>query len=305
MQTVYAIMQNTDWDIFRFVIAVVDSGSAVAAAEALGVNGSTVLRRISKFENDRGIRLFDRLQTGYTPTPECEAIIKTAREIQESIAVIDLGIAGQDLRLEGQLTVTTTDTFLEAVLADIILEFNKENPHINVDVTVTNERLSLANRDADIAIRASKTPPEHLVGQRVSAVSFAVYGSVTSLGSLPAEPTIDELKELHWIGPGESIAGSPVKDWMDRNIPAKSVRVTADTFPGMRACAQNGGIAVLPCCIGDRDKNLRRLLPAIQEMETSLWVLTHPDIRKSAKISAFTKHVSKGLREKHYLLACE
>ena len=296
-------MQNTDWDIFRYVIAVADAGSAVAAAKRLGVNGSTVLRRISKFEDERGIRLFDRLQTGYTPTLECEGIIKTAREIQESIAIVDLGITGQDLRLEGQLSVTTTDTFMESVLSDIIVEFSIKNPLIDINVTVTNERLSLTRRDVDVAIRASNHPPEHLIGQRISAVSFAVYGATTTTNHLPSNPSIGELTALPWIGTGPSISGSPVANWMETHIPFSSIRATVDTFPGMRSCIQKGGIGVLPCCIGDQSAGIKRILPAIKQIETSLWVLVHPEVRRSAKISAFSRYASMRLREKSNLLA--
>ena len=107
-------MQNMDWDIFRLVVAVADGGSAVAAAERLGVNASTVLRRISRFENDNGVRLFERRQTGYTPTAECEAVIRTAREIEASVAGIGRELLGRDLRLEGRLAVTTTDSLLNS-----------------------------------------------------------------------------------------------------------------------------------------------------------------------------------------------
>lgn len=296
-------MQNADWDIFRYVIAVADCGSAVAAAKRLGVNGSTVLRRISKYENERGIRLFDRLQTGYTPTLECEAIIKTAREIGDSIAQVELGIVGQDLRLEGQLSVTTTDTFLETVVAQIINDFSREHPQIEISITVTNERLNLAQRDADVAIRASMKPPEHLLGQRVSAVSFAVYGALSTVAKLPSNPKLKTLKELAWVGTGASNSSSPVTAWMEENIPRSSVKITADTFPAMRSCIEKGGAGVLPCCIGDQSDGLQRLHPPLPELETSMWVLVHPDVRRSAKVAAFSKHVSKGLREKSMLLS--
>jgi len=296
-------MQNEDWDIFRYIIAVAESGSAIAAARKLGVNGSTVLRRISRFEEDRGIRLFDRLQSGYTPTLQCEALLKTAREVQESIAVINRDIAGQDVRFEGRLTVTTTDTFLEDILPDIFLEFSRKNPLIQLDVTVTNERLSLTRRDADVAIRVSRTPPEHLVGQRVSAVSLAVYGAVSLAAELPPEPTLDDLKACPWIGTGQSMAGSPVAAWLESNIPATSIKVTADTFPSIRSCIQNGAVGVLPCFLGDSNGKLQKLLPAFREMETALWVLVHPDVRRSAKVSAFTRHVCKRLRDKSHLIA--
>lgn len=284
------------------MVAIADSGSAIAAAKKLGVNGSTVLRRISKFENERGVLLFDRRQSGFTPTPQCEVILKTARQIQDSIAVIDLGIAGQDVRFEGLLTVTTTDTLLETVLADILLEFNEANPGITIEVTVTNERLSLTRRDADVAIRASRKPPEHLFGQCVSSVAFAVYGSASIAANLPAMATVDDLQKCQWVGTGESNSGSPVSGWMERNIPTDVVKIKADTFPGMQACIEQGGVGVLPCCLGDNNNTLHRILSPIDEMETSLWVLVHPDLRRSAKISAFTKHVSKRLRAKTGML---
>jgi DNA-binding transcriptional LysR family regulator len=296
-------MQNEDWDIFRYIIAVAESGSAIAAARKLGVNGSTVLRRISRFEEDRGVRLFDRLQTGYTPTLQCEALLRTAREIQESVAIIDRDIAGQDVRFEGPLTVTTTDTFLEDILPDILMEFSSANPLIRLEVTVTNQRLSLTSRDADVAIRVSRKPPEHLVGQCVSAVSLAIYGAASLAAELPPEPTLEDLKPCPWIGTGESMSGSPVAAWMERNIPATSIRLTADTFPSIRSCIQNGAVGVLPCFLGDSNGKLKQLRPPIRDMETALWVLVHPDVRRSAKVSAFTRHVARRLREKSHRIA--
>lgn len=292
-------MQNEDWDIFRYVIAVAESGSAVAAARKLGVNGTTVLRRISRFEADRGVRLFDRLQTGYTPTPQCEALLRTAREIQESVAIIDRDIAGQDVRFEGPLTVTTTDTFLEDILPDILMEFSSANPLIRLEVTVTNQRLSLTSRDADVAIRVSRKPPEHLVGQCVSAVSLAIYGAASLAAELAPEPTLEDLKTCPWIGTGESMSGSPVAAWMENHIPAPSI----NTFPSIRSCIQNGAVGVLPCFLGDSNSKLTQLRPPIRDMETALWVLVHPDVRRSAKVSAFTRHVAKRLREKSHRIA--
>ncbi len=291
-------MQSTDWDIFRYLIAVADGGSAVAAAERLGVNGSTVLRRISKFEEERGIRLFDRLSTGYAPTAECEVIIKTARSIQEQIFEIDRNITGRDLRLEGRLTVTTTDTFMEVILADIFSEFCAANPAITLDVAVTTSRLNLGAQDADIAIRASRNPPEHLVGQRVSALAFAIYGPASMAQLYNQAATPEQLKAHSWIGMGEAIASAPPKEWMDKNVPKHAVKMTADSFPALRRCiAAGAGISVLPICLGEKDDRLIRLSDTLGELETSVWVLAHPDVRTSAKIRALTQYVSKRMRE--------
>jgi len=290
-------MQNIDWDIFRVVMAVADSGSAVAAAEKLGVNPSTVLRRISKFEADNSVRLFERRQTGYAPTVECAAIVEAARQIENRVAEISRDIFGRDLRLEGKLTVTTTDTFLHTLLGSCIAEFSALHPRIQIEITVTNTRLNLTRHDADVAIRASRQPPDTLIGQRVSAVGFAVYALPSLAAALPAGRRLADCRSLPWVGIGETLAGSPIGAWLDKNVPESSIVMTADTFSAIRDCAvAGGGLAVLPCCLGDRVAALERITPPVAEMETSLWVLTHADLRGAARVKAFTDFVVRALR---------
>lgn len=296
-------MQSMDWDIFRFVVAVVDSGSAVAAAKTLGVDGTTVIRRITKFEEDRGIQLFERLPSGYSPTLECEAIVKLARDLQEGISEIDRRITGHDLSLEGTISVTTTDSFLDAVLADIISEFCQIHPQICIDTMVTTSRLNLSRQDAQVAVRASINPPENLVCQRVSSVAFAIYAGDRFVADLPENPAMELLLDRPWIGLGETLSRSPAARWLGTKIPGNSINTTVDTFVAVRSLARSGvGLAVLPCCLGDAEPGLTRLSSTIADMETTLWVLTHPNVRKAAKVRAFTAFVGRQLRSKRRLL---
>lgn len=297
MQTCSAIMQGIDWDIFRYVIAVADNGSAVAAAKQLGVDGTTVIRHITRFENERGVQLFERLPSGYSPTVECEAIIKVARDLQEGVSEIDRRITGHDLRLEGAISVTTTDSFLEAVVADIISEFCALNPLIQIETMVTTNRLSLSRQDAHVAIRAIREPQDHLVGQRIADVAFAVYGAPKLVQKMAGKNDEQALYGMPWVGTGESLSRSLARLWMNEHVPAEAVKVTSDTFVAMRALARGGvGLAVLPCCLGDPDPDLVRLLGPIDEIATPLWVLTHPDIRKAARVRAFSTFAAKQLR---------
>ncbi len=291
-------MQNMDWDIFRLVIAVADGGSAVAAAQRLGVNASTVLRRISRFEQENGVRLFDRRQSGYTPTVECEAVIRTAREIEHSVAGIGRDLLGRDLRLEGKLTVTTTDALLESIVSPLLVQFSRLHSQIELEVSVTTSRLNLALQDADVAVRASKQPPQTLVGQRVSALAFAVYGLPSLIAELPRGKRA-RLQDAPWIGIGDALKGSPVGTWMEHNVPPERIVLTADTFVATHSCAAGGGgLAVLPCCLGDQSKELVRVTPPQDDMQTSVWVLTHEDVRNAARVKAFNEFMSRGLRSK-------
>lgn len=290
-------MQSFDWDIFRYVMAVADSGSAVSAAQRLGVNASTVLRKISKFEEKNGIRLFERRQTGYTPTVECAAVVEAARQIEQSVAGISRDILGRDLRLEGRLSVTTTDSLLNAVLAPHLATFKALHPRIKIDITVTNMRLNLTRHDADVAIRASRKPPDVLVGQRVADLAFAVYGLPPDADGLPNNPKIADLKGLRWVGTGDALAGSPVGAWIGENIPKDAIAITADSFVAVRECILAGaGVSVLPCCLGDRTRELVRIGGPVAAMQSALWILTHADVRSAARVKAFNEHMTRALR---------
>ena len=296
-------MQSMDWDIFRFIVAIVDSGSAVAAAKQLGVDGTTVIRRITKFEDERGVQLFDRLPSGYSPTLECEAIVQLARDMQEGVSEIDRRITGHDLSLEGTISVTTTDSFLEAVMADVIGAFCRLHPQIRIETMVTTSRLNLSRQDAHVAVRASISPPENLVCQRVSSVCFAIYGGRSLTRHLTDQVELEQLQELPWIGLGDTLSRSPPSQWLGKNVADHQIKTTADTFVAVRALVRGGvGLSVLPCCLGDPEPEIRRLTPTIDEMRTTLWVLTHPDVRKAAKVRAFTSFVGRQLRGKQALL---
>tara|TARA_R110002126_G_scaffold291784_1_gene458148 strand:- start:77760 stop:78668 length:909 start_codon:yes stop_codon:yes gene_type:complete len=296
-------MQNLNWDIFRFVMAVADSGSAVAAAERLGVNASTVLRTINRFELDNGIRLFERRQSGYAPTIECAAVVEAARQIEQCVAGINRDILGRDLRLEGRLTVTSTDSLLKSVLAPHINSFIALHPQIHVDVSVTNSRLNLTRQDADVAIRASKKPPDTLVGQRVSDLAFAIYASPSIGEAVSSQGQAEYFSRMRWVGIGDTLAASPVGDWMKRHVPPEAIAIKADSFVAIENFATAGaGLAVLPCCLGDQSKKLVRVTPPIAEMQTALWVLTHADIRGAARVKAFNEHMTRALRDQSDLL---
>ncbi len=298
-----AIMQNMDWDIYRFIMAVADNGSAVAAAEILGVNSTTVLRRINRFEEENAIRLFERKQSGYRPTAECVAVVEAARHIELGIAGINRDILGRDMRLEGRLRITTTDTMLCAVLAPHFRRFGELYEQIRLDVSVTNTRLNLTRQDADIAIRPSKNPPGTLVGQRVSGLGFGAYATTANVPAGKGKTLFQNMRHCSWVGPGETLAASPVGSWMEKYVARESVALTADTFVAMRDCAAAGaGLAVLPCCLGDQSLALKRVLSPISEMDTSLWVLTHADIRNAARVKAFNEFIAKALREQTKLL---
>ena len=146
-------MQHINWDNLRYVLMVAEKGSISAAARELGVNRSTVLRRIDAFQDSLQCRIFERSASGYSLTLEAEEMIRAARQVESTLYAMQRQIAGRELRLEGELRVTTTDTFVDSLIAPVLSQFHRRHPRIVVDVVVTNNVLDLNRRDADVAIR--------------------------------------------------------------------------------------------------------------------------------------------------------
>jgi len=287
-----------EWDDLRFVLAVAEAGSLAGAARRLGVNHTTVLRRIGAFEKRLGVRLFERLPTGYVPTAGGEELIAAARAVDETVTRLERKLAGKDLRLSGVVRVTTTDTLMDAILPDMLRAFRDSYPGIQVEVAISNLMFNLTKREADVAIRPASKPPETLVGRRVAKIAFAIYASPRYLADNPRQ----DLPGHRWVVPDDSLAGTAAGKWMRSQFAGSEIALRADSLLALRQAAQAGlGLAPLPCYLGDAAPDLVRVDGPIAEMETSLWILTHADLRHTARIRAFTEFAANALAQRRPL----
>lgn len=284
---------RVNWDDLRFLLAIADHGSLAAAARRLGVNHTTVLRRMHAFEEAKKIRLFERLPTGYVLTAEGEQLVAAARGIDDTVAALERRIAGQDLKLEGVIRVTTTDTFMTSVLPRHLASFRQLHPRIAIELALTNSRLNLTKRDADVAIRPARERPAPLVGERIADVAFAVYGAKAYAGTRPADPFSPQ---HDWLAGDEMLANSPAAKWMHHHVPEAQIAFRADSFVALgHAVAAGLGLAVLPCCLADDNPSLTRLNAPADDLLIGLWVLTHQDLMKAARIRAFIEHMAEAI----------
>ncbi len=291
---------SLDWGGLQYVLAVADKGSLVTAARELGVNHTTVLRRIRAFEERIGARLFERRTTGHVLSPAGEALVAAARTMQETLLDAERRIAGEDLRLEGVVRVTTTDTLAHTILPRALASFGEEHPGVRVDLSTTNTMLSLARRDAEVAVRPSKEAAPSYVGRRVSEVAIALYASPSYLEAIPARA---DLARHRWLALDESLARTTIARWMARELGGATVALRVDSLTALCHAAIAGmGVAALPCYLGDTMRGLRRVRGPVPEMATELWVLTHEDLKRTARIRALTDWLVERLSRDRDLL---
>lgn len=293
-------VERMEWDDLQYVLAVADHGTLAAAAARLGVNRTTVLRRINAFERKHGVRLFERLPAGYVPTSEGHELFAAARSLEQMILTLERKLAGRDQRAQGIVHLTTTDTLLASILPAHLHAFRRAHPGIELDVSMSNTLLDLTKREADIAIRPVVEPPETLVGRRICSVAFAVYASHDCARDLDASTP---LNEQVWIAPNATLGNTSVARWMSDAVPEAERVLRFDSLLAIREmCAAGAGLSALPCYLGDSDSRLVRVREPIKEMTTVLWILTHPDLIRTARVRLFLKFLALALGKQRSLI---
>ncbi|MBS4084265.1 MAG: LysR family transcriptional regulator [Rhizobiales bacterium] len=295
-------MTEIAWDEFRLVRAIAEARSLAGAADALGINHSTVFRRLGALEKTMGARLFERSRTGYAPTAAGEKMVDLANRIADEIVDLERKITGQDLRPSGDLRVTTNDTLLVHLLSEVFVNFRRTYPEINLDIVVSNEPLNLSRRDADIALRATERPPESLIGRRLAGIRWGIFAAE---GDAPANFSVADARRYNWIGLSDGIGGPKPTKWLLDNVGQERIVYKLNTVLGLaEAVAAGGGMALIPCFIGAATPGLTRVAFPEPEIEAGLWLLTHPDLKNTARVRAFMDYTAAEIGKRRSLIEC-
>ncbi len=290
MKVKFAKMNNKfNWEDLRLILAIHQTGSLSGAGRSLGVSHATIFRRLGDIEKRMGVSLFERSRTGYTPTLAGEESAQAAKKIADIVDNIERQIQGRDLSLSGLVRITTTDSLFLGFLSPIFKQLQAAYPDIQLEISLSNELYSLTRREADIAIRPCLKPPEHLIGRKAASLHQAVYGHKDIFSG--AEHA-DDLHQLNWVGPDQSMMYQELEVWLEKNAYADLVKCRVNSLIGMAATVHDGvGITVLPCYLGDSDPELIRISSIIPELSTDLWLLSHSDLRKNARMKAVSKYL--------------
>ena len=293
-----------DWSDLRYFVAVARSGSLSGAARELKVNYSTVFRRIGALEASIGARLFDRLPGGYGLTAAGEQRLERATRVEEEINTLDRQIAGEDLRLCGSIRVTVPEGAAARFFQQHLFSFHQAYPGIQVEVIMSNEIFNLSKREADIALRGARDPQGDMVGRRLSSIAWAVYGSASYLKDHPAPREPADLAEHKLVAADEDSLGFfATRSWMETHAPAEAFVYRSNSMLGQCNAIQLGfGLGILPCFLGDPEPDLVRVMAPIESLAGDLWLLTHPDLRRVARIRAFMDFVSEAVVKDRPLL---
>lgn len=274
-----------NWNDIPLFLAIAESGTLAGAARKLGLNHSTIFRRLNALERTTGTRLFDRLPERYQLTPVGSALLEYAHSANACVDAFARLAAGADQELSGDVRLTTAPNLAVNYVPPALVKLKKRHPSVRVQIIVSDTDYDLSRREADLALRATSKPPDHLVGRRVVDLAWHLYASRAYLRRMGTPAAMSDLNEQDLIGADDSFGQLTVFRELHRRFDRDRFTATSNTLNTMAALARSGiGIALLP---NDQiAPGLVRLFEFAPQQRSALWLLTHPDLRRVARIRA-------------------
>jgi DNA-binding transcriptional LysR family regulator len=287
--TQYALTAS-DLDV---VLALAWGGTLATASERLGINASTVFRALQRIERGLGTTLFARSRSGYAPTELGVQLAEQAEHVEAAMEACRAAVRQQPGAVSGTVRITTTDTILHGLVAPSLERLRSIHPLLEFDLHTGNELASLTRRDADIAVRATKRPPPHLVGRQVGKIRVALYAPQAS-----GLDTLDDVERIGpaWIAPDDALPEHPSVLWRRKAFPRVTPRYRVSSIlsvahlVGMRL-----GVGVLPLFLGRQMSGIVQVSDPLDDAETGLWLLTHPQSRHLRRVSVVYAHLGNTL----------
>lgn len=296
-----------NWNDLKLVLAIARARSLGGGAKLMGVNHSTAFRNLNALEEKLGARLFERLPGGvYEPTPVGEQVARTGERMETEALALDREITGSDKRLTGLIRVTASETLSFHMLLMQLAKMRQVHPGIAVELLIDNRVLNLSRREADVALRVSRPGEAELFGKRLCNIAWTIYGIVGSAKPVSSK-NIASLAGEPFVGWTEDVSGLAAADFLADEIRPQTVVYRSNSLISQYRAARAGlGLAILPCYLGDTDPLLVRIVPLlIPALARELWIVTHEDLKGTARIRAFLEVVGNGLAEQRQIFEGE
>ena len=274
-----------DWNDFRYFLAIARAGTFAGAARELGVEHTTVGRRLTALETALGTRLFLRGPEGLTATNAGRDVLPLAEEIAARAQAIERRVSGADGRVEGTVRVSVSEA-LSGYFVKQSTALRDRHPGLMVEMLIGNHASDLLRGEADLALRARTVTEPELVARKLTSAGWSLYASTDYVArkGRPADP--ETLCGHDVIGFDDSLATTPGATWLGGHAKETNVAMRGNSLVAILNAAICGmGVAVLPCFLAEREPQLQRLTPRVLG-ERDVYLVVHPDLARVARVRA-------------------
>ncbi len=279
-----------DWNALKSFLAIAEQGSLSTAAASLGVNHSTMFRRLQVFEQELGGRLFERLNNRYVLTPMGDELLVYARQASGLFDDIERSLVGKDIKPSGVVTITAPFNLATRYLPGALANFRLSYPEIEIELLSSNQMVNMNSRLADIALRVCDNPPEHLVGRKVASIPWGIFTSDIEPSMIESRVSLDELSGHQLIGGAGLMQNLSIFSWLEKHF-AKQITTRCDELTAMSYFAQGQqGLAFLP--LDQAREGIMQVGQLPASFNSELWILLHPDLRKVERMRLVMEHLT-------------
>ncbi len=284
-----------DWADIRLFLAIVDNGSLVAACESLGLTQPTVGRRLAAMEERFATPLFVRSGRRMQLTDAGNGILESARRMEREMLAIRRTLDAQSSALCGEVTISATEGTGTEWLTPVLLDFHRQYPEILVKVQIENRAADLVHREADIALRLGEPTQANLIARKLVSIGFGFYASEDYLGEFPPITTLEDMKQHEFVGLDTTLArlSYDLAFSPDDIILGQPSYLTNSPSAQLAAVKAGFGIGVLSHRWAMMAGGLRRILPDYNSAEIDLWLVTHEELRYSARMKVMFDFIAE------------
>ncbi len=276
-----------DWEDLKYFLAMAEHGSLSAAARKLNVSQPTLSRRLTALEENIGAELFARTRTGLEMTLLGEQMRHHARHMQDDVHAIERLVTGHDSSLSGSVMISCIEAVGAVWLIKNLKPFSEQYPGITVDVKVDNAVSDLLRREADIALRMFRPVQNDLVAKRTVTMNYGYYASKKYLAARGIPQSLSELKDHNFILPHDEILTHTKTDPRKIYALSRSAAFRSNSMMALATAVKEGfGIGAYSCVMAAEEPDLVRLFDDLVVFSTDIWLVSHAELRRSARIRA-------------------
>ncbi|MBI2305851.1 MAG: LysR family transcriptional regulator [Rhodocyclales bacterium] len=279
-----------DWNDVRYALVLARCGSLASAARALGVDQTTVSRRLRVLESGLGTPLFERLKGHLAPTPAGIVLMERGVRIEQEIAALCHLAADNQALVQGVTRVTAVDAIVSHYLAHHLAVLRARHPGLAVELIASAKTLDLSRREADIAVRLARPQSGDFVVRRLASLAYGVYGA----GALPAA---DDWSRQNWVAYEHSLARVPEMRWLSERVGDDRIVFRCNNMDALATAVADGlGLGVLPRLVGERHASLRCLSGEEAVLRREMWLVVPRELRHVPRIRAVSDWLAERFR---------
>lgn len=283
-------ISHTDLNL---ILALVRGKTLARTAELLAVDVSTVFRSVRRLEAALGTALFEKSRSGYQPTGTALTLAKQAETAEQALQLAQISLEQGREVVSGNVRLTCTEAVLQSLLLPALTRFMPSYPALRLELNTSSTFANLSRRDADIALRLTNTPPEHLVGNRLGTVRYVPCASKAYLERIGH----GEMSAMDWIAPDDFLPDHPTVTWRRQQLPGINLSYRCSSMMAVAELVRSGmGVAALPDFLLQGSAQLQPLCDPLAGYDSTLWLLTRPDCRALRSVATLFIELTRGIR---------